>query len=237
MQLFYIEDLCNDWVTLPAEESRHCSKVLRLRRGDELHLTDGCGLMCRAEVDVSDPRATTLHIVERTTDYGHRPYYLHMAVAPTKNAARYEWFVEKAVEIGVDEITLLRCDHSERTDLNLERLERIVVSAMKQSLKAYKPRLNAPTTMDKLLATPFEGLRLMGYCTSTDRTPIGHADQAGVPTTILIGPEGDFSEREVAAARVQGVVPITLGESRLRTETAALMAVACAALANQASLT
>ena len=141
MQLFYLDNIESDICTLSEEESKHCVRVLRLGVGDELHLTDGRGTLCRCQIVDDNPKRCSVEIVERQSDYGKHPFHLHVAIAPTKNAARMEWFVEKAVEMGIDEITPLVCDHSERTVLKTERIEKIAVSAMKQSLKAFKPRV------------------------------------------------------------------------------------------------
>ena len=226
MQLFFTEDIESDICALSEEESKHCVKVLRMGVGDELYVTDGGGTLCRCHIIDAHPKSCTVEVVERLRDYGRRPYRLHIAVAPTKNSARMEWFVEKAVEMGVDEITPIVCDHSERCTLKSERLDKIVVSAMKQSLKALKPVTNGPTAVRELLQRPFDGQKFIAYCDGDNRTPLHSAYKPGSNALILIGPEGDFSPEEVQMALAEGFIPVTLGESRLRTETAAMAATA-----------
>jgi 16S rRNA (uracil1498-N3)-methyltransferase len=232
MQLFFSEDIESDICTLNEEESRHCVKVLRMTAGDELYITDGRGTLCRCSIVDANPRGCTVAVVERTDGYGRRPFRLHIAVAPTKNTARMEWFVEKAVEMGVDEITPIVCDHSERCILKQERMDKIVVSAVKQSLKAYRPVMNPPTPFKELVAQPFDGQKFIAYCDGEHRTPLREAYKAPSNALILIGPEGDFSPAEVEQALAAGFTPVTLGECRLRTETAALAATAFFNLSN-----
>ncbi len=226
MQLFYIDDLSSDIYTLSAEESKHVVRVLRMMVDDRLCLTDGRGTLCSAVIVVADPRACVVQVVEREA-IASKPFRLHVAVAPTKNEARLEWFVEKATEVGIDAITPLLCDHSERRHLHEERLDKIVVSAMKQSLKAYKPQVHALTKIDDLIlaadAEP-EMQKFICYCDGDVRVPLQSVYRKGSSALILIGPEGDFSPREVELALVHGFLPITLGTCRLRTETAALAA-------------
>ena len=224
MQLFFAENIESDICELTAEESKHCVKVLRMGVGDALHLTDGSGTLCLGTIISADPKACVVQINQRFPNYGQRSHYLHIAVAPTKNTARLEWFIEKAVEVGIDEITPLVCDHSERTTLNTDRLEKIILSAMKQSLKAYKPRLNQPTRFNDLVNAPFDGQRFICHCEGDQRTPLRACCKDNTPSLILIGPEGDFSPAEVSAALSSGFQPVTLGSCRLRTETAALYA-------------
>lgn len=232
MQLFFAENLESDVYTLPPEESKHCVRVLRMAKGDRLALTDGSGTLAWAEILDPDSRACSVLIVERLYDYGKRPFRLHVAVAPTKNTARLEWFVEKAVEMGVDVITPVLCDHSERCVLKRDRLEKIVISAMKQSLKTYLPVIEDLTPLSQLLQRPFDGQRFVAYCDGDHRTPLREAYTPGNDALILIGPEGDFSSEEVEKALSLGFTPVTLGECRLRTETAALAATAFFNLVN-----
>ena len=175
-----------------------------------------------------DAKACTLEVVERLEDYGRRRHRLHIAVAPTKNTERIDWFVEKAVEVGIDEITPLICDHSERCVLKTERLEKKAVSAMKQSLKAYKPVINEPVKMvdfiDRQASMQDDCCRMICYCDGNVRVPLRKTYDGMRDALVLIGPEGDFSEREVEKALTSGFQPVTLGNSRLRTETAALYA-------------
>ena len=226
MTLFFTSHLSAPLITLPPEESKHCVKVLRMAPGEEVYLTDGCGTLCRCRILVADAKACELEVVQRLENYGQRPHRLHIAVAPTKNNARLEWFVEKAVEIGIDEITPLLCDHSERMVLKTERLDKIVVSAMKQSLKAYKPVVHEPVKMVDFLTQQQAccGARLICHCEGDVRVPLQQVYHGDSDALVLIGPEGDFSPREIASALAQGFQPVTLGACRLRTETAALYA-------------
>ena len=235
MQLFFAEDIESGYCTLSEEESHHCVKVLRKGAGDEISVTDGLGTLCRCRIVEPDAKRCGIEVVERLTEYGRRPFRLHIAVAPTKNTARMEWFIEKAVEMGIDEITPIVCDHSERCILKRERMEKIVVSAMKQSLKAYRPTVNELTPLKELIARPFDGQRFIAYCDGDHRQPLHDAYRAGADALMLIGPEGDFSTAEVEASLAAGFIPVTLGPSRLRTETAALAATAYFNLASDIS--
>ena len=232
MQLFYIDNLESDFCTLSEEESIHCVRVLRMAAGDDITVTDGRGTLARCRILDAHPKHCSLQLLDRQEGYGRRAYRLHLAVAPTKNAARMEWLLEKAVEMGIDALTPIVCQHSERAVLKQERMTKIAISAMKQSLKAYLPDIQAPTPLAQLLGAPFEGQRFVAYCDGEHRTPLREAYLPGSNALILIGPEGDFSGEEVAAALAAGFVPVTLGASRLRTETAALAALAFFNLCN-----
>jgi len=232
MQLFFSENIESGLCTLNEEESHHCVKVLRMATGDELFATDGRGTMCRCRIVDAHHKACTVEVVERWDGYGRRPFTLHLAVAPTKNTARLEWLVEKAVEMGIDRITPIVCDHSERHILKKERLDKIAVSAVKQSLKAYLPTIDPPTPVTELIGSPFDGQRFIAYCDGDHRTPLHSAYSPGGNALILIGPEGDFSPFEVQQALAAGFTPVSLGNSRLRTETAALAAIAFFNLSN-----
>lgn len=234
MLLFFADTLDFDLCTLTPAESHHCIKVLRLREGDMLHITDGRGMLCRGHIVVADGTACQVAIDERHADYGRRNCHLHVAVAPTKNADRIEWFVEKAVEIGIDAISLLICDHSERTTMKLERLEKIVVSAMKQSLKAYRPQLQAAVPIRQFLENhrDDDACKLICHCDG-ERKTLQQSFRPGSDALVMIGPEGDFSPEEITLATQAGFLPVTLGESRLRTETAALYATVGVNLMNE----
>lgn len=235
MHLFLIDSSVEGFATLSAEESRHCVRVLRLGVGDEVWATAGDGTLCRARISLPDERACQIEIVERLPDYGHRPFSLHLAVAPTKNTARMEWLVEKAVEIGVDRITPVLCDHSERTTLRSDRLQRVAVSAMKQSLKATLPTIDEPMPLRTLLAQPANGwTRLICHCADGQRQTLHQLYAPGSDVQVLIGPEGDFSPDEIGQALAVGYQPVTLGNSRLRTETAALYALTALNFMNEA---
>ena len=232
MQLFYAPDITLPDYTLSEEESRHCEKVLRLSVGDTLHLTDGRGGMYTARM-ASTGRRCTVHIEEYTPDFEQLPYRLTMAVAPTKNIDRYEWFAEKATEVGLERIIPIECAHSERRVIKTERVDKIVVSAMKQSLKAFKPEVEELTPFKKLIERPFDGLRLIAHCEPTERRPLKEVVTPGANVLLLIGPEGDFSHEEIMAAREAGFIEVSLGEMRLRTETAALAGVMFVSFVNQ----
>ncbi len=233
MQLFYAPDITTPLYTLPEEESGHCVRVLRLKEGDSLHITDGRGTLYRAVVEESHPKHCTIRIVEEHPEWEKRPYRLTVAVAPTKNIDRIEWFVEKATECGIDRIVPILCDHSERKVVKQERLEKIAASAMKQSLKAYLPQIDPLTPIKEILAEPFEGVKLIAHCEEDmERIFLGDVVGKGDDVLVLIGPEGDFSVAEIEAARKAGFREITLGNARLRTETAALAATMFTAFVN-----
>ncbi len=302
MELFFSDDIQDAQVRLDPDESAHCVRVLRHREGDEIFVIDGRGTLCRCVLELADAKGAWARVLERTHGFGAHPYHLTMAVCPTKNLDRYEWFVEKATEIGVDVVAPVIGERSERKVLKTERLRRLALSAAKQSLKGAVPQVAEPVTVrDFILSAPAEALKLICYCfDDVERIPItsllrpdaaalaspgiahpsqtddglppisehlsqpsgvpssafahpsqpsgvpssafAHPSQpsgvpsptfesagsnggAGRPIMILIGPEGDFSPEEAALAREHGWIPVQLGPSRLRTETAALTAV------------
>lgn len=234
MQLFYAPDITRPVHTLSEQESMHCIKVLRMGAGDTVHLTDGVGALFLGSIENPHPKHCTVRITDTVEQFGRLPYSLSVAIAPTKNIDRLEWFAEKATEIGIDRIIPIECTRSERRTLNTERIERVVVSAMKQSVKAYKPEIAPLTPLRELIVQPFDGTKLIAHCDkSADRIPIGRAVGKGGGVLILIGPEGDFSPEEITFARENGFRDTTLGDQRLRTETAALYATAAVSLVNQ----
>lgn len=224
MHLFYTPDISTT-LELPQEEAAHALRVLRLTEGTEVMLTDGHGSFYRAEIDVISGKRCYMRIVETVTPAPLWQGHLHLAMAPTKNMDRIEWFAEKATEIGFDELTFLDCRFSERKVVKTERVEKILVSAMKQSLKPTLPLLNGMTSFDKFIAQPFGGQKFIAHCHEGDKEPLMQALRSSEDALVLIGPEGDFSLEEVDKAIAHGFRPITLGRSRLRTETAALVAV------------
>ncbi|MGZ3765440.1 MAG: 16S rRNA (uracil(1498)-N(3))-methyltransferase [Mucilaginibacter sp.] len=226
MQLFYTPDIdaAPSTYYLNEEESKHCIKVLRLQTGDKVQLIDGRGNFYTAAIADPHPKKTKLQIVSVQPDFHKRNHYLHIAVAPTKNIERLEWFLEKATEIGIDEISLIVCQRSERKDAKVDRLNKIITSAIKQSIKAYHPVLNEPVALNKFMATQFDGQKFIAHCDSGDRFTLKGALRPYGRYLILIGPEGDFTPKEIDDALNIGFKAITLGESRLRTETAALEA-------------
>ena len=227
MQLFYAPDITLPEYTLSEEESRHAIKVLRKGVGDLLHITDGRGSLHCCEIVSDSAKHCTVRVVSTEQEFERRGYELTMAVAPTKNIDRYEWFLEKATEIGVDAFVALECEHSERRVIKVEREMKVITSAVKQSLKAYHPSLEDMTPFEKLVRQPFQGRKFIAHCD----TPIGEKRylastlNKGENALILIGPEGDFSPQEIALAVECGFEEITLGNMRLRTETAAVVAV------------
>ena len=224
MHLFYTPDITAGFYTLPEEESKHCTRVLRLQQGDTIYLVDGVGGLYTAIIQDANYKKCQLQIIDKQIEYGKLPYYSHIAVAPTKNMDRMEWFVEKAVEIGVSEITFLQCEHSERRNLRLDRLEKIAVSAMKQSQKGYLPLLNDLTPFHRFVQKSLPETTFIAHLEDDATKSIRSFYTYGQPYCIMIGPEGDFSPSEIAAAYSAGIRPVTLGNSRLRTETAALVA-------------
>ena len=233
MLLFYAPDITTPLYTLDEVESGHCVRVLRLREGDTLNITDGRGTLYDAEVVDPHPKRCSVRIVAEHHNWEQRPYTLTVAVAPTKNIDRIEWFVEKATECGIDRIIPTLCDHSERKVVKGERLDKIAISAMKQSLKAYLPQIDPLTPLREVLAMPFEGTKLIAHCEEgLPRVFIGEELRKGENVLVLIGPEGDFSPEEIALAREQGFREVSLGECRLRTETAALAAAMFTAFVN-----
>jgi 16S rRNA (uracil1498-N3)-methyltransferase len=211
-------------VSFDKEESRHISKVLRKVEGDTINLTNGKGFFFEAKLTNTNPKKCNAVIVsaEKQTPL---PYHLHLAVAPTKLNDRYEWFLEKATEIGVTEITPIICDHSERKVINQERYNKIIQSAMKQSLKAYLPKLNDAISFKNFLAKEHsEEIKCIAHCEGSDKQLLKQVIRKDASTLILIGPEGDFSINEIKTALSLQIEPISLGNSRLRTETAAIVA-------------
>lgn len=224
MNLFYTQLVKNGKAYLEEEEARHAVQVLRRRTGDRIHLIDGRGNLYEAVIEETGKKSCVARIEHTHADFGKRPYYLHLAVAPTKNISRFEWFLEKATEIGVDRITPLFCEHSERTRLRADRLERVILSAVKQSVKAYLPILDPPTSFDDFLGEELSGERYIAYIDDEVKDHLKENYHPGQDVCILIGPEGDFSPAEVQQARSAGFQAISLGPSRLRTETAAVVA-------------
>ena len=225
MQLFYNPNITeNDSIfSFDKDESRHIVKVLRKKVGDQLHITNGKGWLFKAEMTMAEIKSCSVSIISSSLQ-PKRNYNLHLAVAPTKMNDRYEWFLEKATEIGVEIITPIICDHSERKVIKLERYEKIVQNAMKQSLQCYLPTLNAPVSFHEFIKQEFEGLQFIAHCEETNKKSLKSQLRAQTNCTILIGPEGDFSTNEIELALKQNFTPVTLGETRLRTETAAIAA-------------
>lgn len=224
MHVFYTPDIMNN-PELPEEEAGHCLRVLRLNIGDEILLTDGNGYFYKAAISSATGKRCQVRIIEKIYQEPLWKGHLHIVMAPTKMMDRIEWFAEKATEIGIDELTFLNCRYSERKVIKTERIEKIVVSAVKQSLKARKPVINEMTDFEKFLQTDFKGDKFIAHCNVGEKILLKDAITPGNDALVLIGPEGDFSKEEVEKAIERGFKPISLGKSRLRTETAALVAV------------
>jgi 16S rRNA (uracil1498-N3)-methyltransferase len=224
MQIFYIPQIVGNSVTLPEEESKHCIRVLRMVKGDAIQLVDGKGTLYHCSISDDNAKRCTVTINNIESEFGKRNFKLHIAIAPTKNIERIEWFLEKCTEIGIDEITPILCERSERKNINQERLERVVVAAMKQSVKAYLPKLNSLTPIDKLIQNATESTKLIAYCGDFQNIHAKKLIKTGKSILFLIGPEGDFSPSEVEKAVKNGFKVVGLGSSRLRTETAGVVA-------------
>ena len=234
MQLFYAADFTSPEYVLSEEESRHAVRVLRLAEGDMLHITDGRGSLYRCEVVSAHPKHCQVRVVEHFAEFEKLPYRLTMAVAPTKNIDRYEWFLEQATEIGVAEFVPLLSEHSERKVIKVEREAKVVTAAVKQSLKAYHPRLADITPFKEVVCKSFEGRKFIAHCGDAvaQKKYLASTLRKGENAIILIGPEGDFSAEEVALAVAHGFEEITLGTQRFRTETAAVVAAEMVSVVN-----
>ncbi len=224
MHLFYIPDISTEVILLPPEESAHCVKVLRLKTGDTIHLTNGKGGLFKTEIVIDHPKKCVLKIVESRENVGKRNYNLNMAVAPTKNISRFEWFLEKGTEIGVADITPILCTHSERKIIKPVRLNKVITAAIKQSLQAYHPDLKEIQSFKNFILTAEADQKFIAYCSENYRDHLKDKYTKGKDVIVLIGPEGDFSPAEVETAIKNGYQPVSLGPGRLRTETAAVVA-------------
>ncbi len=234
MQLFYNPDLTQDYpdFSFSREESKHIVRVLRKMEGDILHITNGKGWLFTAEIVSANPNNCKVRVVDKELQ-STRPYKIHMAVAPTKMNDRYEWFLEKATEIGVDSITPIICENSERRTIKKERYNKIIQSAMKQSLQCYLPNLNEACSFIDFIKKNHDGQKFVAHCEDTDRKSFKNELKTNQDITILIGPEGDFSVKEITTAIDKTYIPVTLGKTRLRTETAAIAACHTISLVNE----
>jgi 16S rRNA (uracil1498-N3)-methyltransferase len=232
MALFYVPQLLSGAV-LPEEESQHAVKVLRLQVGDLIEVVDGVGGFYRARITNLHAKHCGFEITETILEMGKKNFRLHIAIAPTKNIERLEWFVEKATEIGIDEITPIVCRYSERKVVKQERLEKIIVSAAKQSLKAYFPKMNSLCTFDELMKNHAASQKFIAHCYEEDKRLLQTECRLSTDVLVLIGPEGDFSKEEVHKAISAGFLPVSLGTSRLRTETAGVVACHTVGMLNQ----
>ena len=231
--IFYAPNITSEF-TLSEEESSHAVRVLRLQAGDEIDIVDGVGGFYKAVITNPHPKHCEFEIKESTLEFGKRDYKLHIAIAPTKNIERLEWFVEKCTEIGIDEITPIICRFSERKIIKPERIEKIIVSAAKQSLKAYFPKLNPMISFNDFFKKYNSQMQFIAHCYEGEKPLLQHAYKQSSDCIIMIGPEGDFSLEEVNKAVSEGFQPISLGNSRLRTETAGIAACHTIAILNNA---
>jgi len=223
MQLFFTNNQETEF-TLSSEESKHICKVLRKKEGDTLNFTDGKGNLLTAKVTTTDMHKTRVKVVSKEQKNKQHNYYLHIAISPTKNIDRFEWFLEKACEIGIDEITPIICNRSERKVIKDERCNRILLSAMKQSLKFHLPKLNKAILLKDFVKQDFDGAKYIAHCGDTEKTELKNMPKAK-KNLILIGPEGDFSQKEIGITLQNNFKTVSLGRSRLRTETAGIVAV------------
>ncbi len=234
MHWFFLKDIYPGQFTFDSDESKHIARVLRLKREDMIYLTDGKGNLYTGKIIDDNPKRCTVKVSDEVGTIPPLPYRLHIAVAPTKNLSRLEWFVEKATETGVSEITPIVCDHSEREFFKIDRLERIAIAAIKQSQQTWLPEINQLTSFADFIKKTPKGEGYIAYVDTLQNTPLlKTAYTPGKNAIILIGPEGDFSKEEIEAAIEAGFVPISLGKNRLRTETAALVASYTINLINQ----
>lgn len=232
MTIFYAPDILHEPI-LPEEESAHAIRVLRMQAGDEVLIVDGAGGLFRAEISSAHQKRCEVRIIEQLQDFNQRDFKIHIAIAPTKNIERFEWFIEKVTEIGVDEITPLLTRFSERKIIKPERLQKIIISASKQSQKASFPVLNPLVSFDDFIKGELPADRFIAHCYKEEKNLLKNAYSKSNDALILIGPEGDFSTEEVENALSIGFKPVSLGDSRLRTETAGLVACATIHFVNQ----
>jgi 16S rRNA (uracil1498-N3)-methyltransferase len=225
MQLFYTNNVSEGTALFSREESGHCVRVLRMRSGDTLHFTDGEGSIYEGIITEDDPHNMKVSVTGVTKNAGKRQYRLHVAISPIKNDDRLEWFIEKAVELGIDEITPVICFRTEKKRIRKERLEGLILSAMKQSVKSFLPKLNEAVTFTEFVSGGSSGRKLIACCDQQfERQAITTVVRRGEDVMVLIGPEGDFTHEEVRLASDAGFLPVHLGPSRLRTETAGVAA-------------
>ncbi len=233
MQLFYSSDINpeTEFFSFDKEESKHIVRVLRKKENDIIHITNGKGFLFECEIISALEKKCEVKIIDNQF-FESKCYHLHLAVAPTKMNDRYEWFLEKATEIGIDEITPIICEHSERKEIKSERFEKILLSAMKQSLQYYLPKLNPVISFSDFIKQKAEGQLYIAHCEETDKKELAKEVKSKGKITILIGPEGDFSQKEINLALTNGYIPVSLGNTRLRTETAGIYASAVVSITN-----
>ena len=233
MNVFYLPDAQIGAISFPEEESKHMVKVLRMKEGDRFCVTDGNGSLYDAELIDAHPKRAMANLSNQRNGYDIREFKVSIAIAPTKLNERTEWFLEKATEIGIDEVKLFSSYHSERRVANVDRFKKIVISAMKQSVKSKMPLVEEMVAFDKLVKQNYEGQKFIAWIDDNVKEQLCDLYKKGENALVLIGPEGDFSKEEVALAKENGFVPVSLGDARLRTETAAVVACHTIQLINQ----
>lgn len=225
MHLFYTPDIRSNIYTLSEDESKHCIKVLRMQEGDSIYLVDGKGGFYNTQIVDAHAKKCVVEVLDLQLNYGARPYRLHMAISPLKFNDRFEWFLEKATEIGIDEITPIITKRSEKKDLKIDRANKIVESAMKQSVKAYHPKINEPINYEQFIKSDFSNsINMIAHCLDDEKKTVFEMKNVLANYLILIGPEGDFTPEEIQLAKSNNFQAISLGKERLRTETAAITA-------------
>lgn len=234
MQIFYAPGIGGDSYLLDERESRHCVRVLRMTRGTEVKLIDGVGNLYEGMIEKPDSKGCLVLINKVFRDFEKRPYRLHIGISPLKNPERFDFFIEKSVEIGIDEITPVICRNTEKQNVREARINNIIISAMKQSLKAKMTVFNKLCSFEEFIGNSFPGKKLIAHCNpAVKRKGIEQVYSGGESVAMLIGPEGDFSDDEISSARDNGFIPVHLGTSRLRTETAGIAACHSIYLLNQ----
>ncbi len=223
MQLFYTPEFSEKKSFLGRDESHHCISVMRLKKEDIVYVTNGRGDLYKAKIEIPDPAECYLKVLEKQPGFGRRDYRIAIGICPTKNTGRFETFIEKSTEIGIDTIKPLLCKNSERKKINPERIEKIITSAMKQSLKAYRPQLEKMQNFKKVVEEDFAGQKFIASESAETGKHIGNLYKPGNNALILIGAEGGFSDYEMELAVENGFIPVSLGEFRLRTETAGIV--------------
>jgi len=235
MQLFFNPDINSSITefTFNKEESNHIVRVLRKKEGDHLYITNGNGFLFKVKIIIANDKKCLAQIISSEEETKNWEYHLHIAIAPTKINDRFEWFLEKATEIGIDEITPIICDNSERKVIKLERMQKVLVSAVKQSLKYQVPKLNTPLKFSEFIKKDFKGIKLIAHCEDSKKNTLKSLIQNKQTITVLIGPEGDFSLKEIELALQHQYIPLSLGKSRLRTETAGIVVCNAVSIINE----
>ena len=233
MNVFYLPDAHTGLMTMPEDESKHCVKVLRMAVGERFCVTNGKGSLFDAQLVEAMPKHAVIELGNERAGYDNTPYNIEIAVAPTKLNERMEWFLEKATEIGISRVRLFTSFHSERREANVERFRKVMIAAMKQSIKSNLPAIDGIVSFEHLVKQPFEGQKFIAWIDDDVTEQLCDLYNKGENTLVLIGPEGDFSKEEVTLAKQNGFVPVSLGKARLRTETAALVACHTLNLINQ----